>query len=154
MGSHLSGPGSYRHLIQTIAPGSRLGWFTCSPQLAERFERQGEVSTQSPCGFGQSVITQLITKQWGLGGYVRWLRGIRTNYTVRRDAMLDVFMDKFDITLASGSGYREGAVVYDARFKQLGGSSLTTAEKKPPKVMSFIPPTGGMFLWIEVRAPP
>lgn len=68
--------------------------------------------------------------------------------------MVDAFMDKFDITLASGNGYREGAVVYDVRFKQLGGSTLTMAEKKLPKVMSFIPPTGGMFLWLEVSATP
>ena len=38
---------------QTIAPGSRLGFFTCNPRFAERFERAGEVSTQAPCGFGQ-----------------------------------------------------------------------------------------------------
>jgi aromatic amino acid aminotransferase I / 2-aminoadipate transaminase len=30
-----------------------MGWFTCSPLFAERFERQGETTTQSPCGFGQ-----------------------------------------------------------------------------------------------------
>lgn len=38
---------------KTIAPGSRLGWFTCNPVFAERFERQAETSTQNPCGFGQ-----------------------------------------------------------------------------------------------------
>lgn len=100
------------------------------------------------------MVTQLLTEQWGLGGYVRWLRGIRTNYTIRRDTLLDAVMDKFDITLASGSGYREGAVVYDVRFKQSVGPALTAAEKKLPKVMSFVPPTGGMFLWIEVRPGP
>ena len=38
---------------QTIAPGSRLGFFTCNPRFAERLERAGETSTQAPCGFGQ-----------------------------------------------------------------------------------------------------
>lgn len=38
---------------KTIAPGSRLGWFTCNEIFAERFERHGETSTQAPCGFGQ-----------------------------------------------------------------------------------------------------
>lgn len=38
---------------KTIAPGSRLGWFTCNEVFAERLERQGETSTQAPCGFGQ-----------------------------------------------------------------------------------------------------
>jgi aromatic amino acid aminotransferase I / 2-aminoadipate transaminase len=79
------------------------------------------------------------------------LRGIRTNYTLRRDALLDAFMDKFDISLASGSGYREGAVVYEARFKQPGRRVPMTTEKSPFKVLSFIAPTSGMFLWLEVR---
>ena len=38
---------------KTIAPGCRLGWFTCNPVFAERLERQGETTTQAPCGFGQ-----------------------------------------------------------------------------------------------------
>lgn len=38
---------------KTVAPGVRLGWFTCNPMFAERFERIGEVSSQSPCGVGQ-----------------------------------------------------------------------------------------------------
>ncbi|KAG6919406.1 hypothetical protein DXG01_006289 [Tephrocybe rancida] len=39
--------------VQTVAPGSRLGWFTCNPIFAERLERQSETTTQAPCGFGQ-----------------------------------------------------------------------------------------------------
>ena len=41
---------------KTIAPGSRLGWFTCNEVFAERLERQGETSTQAPCGFGQVCL--------------------------------------------------------------------------------------------------
>lgn len=26
---------------KTVAPGARLGWFTCNPMFAERLERQG-----------------------------------------------------------------------------------------------------------------
>lgn len=43
---------------KTVAPGVRLGWFTCNPMFAERFERIGEVSSQSPCGVGQVSRTQ------------------------------------------------------------------------------------------------
>jgi hypothetical protein len=39
--------------FQTIAPGSRLGWFTCNPVFAERLERQGETTTAAACGFSQ-----------------------------------------------------------------------------------------------------
>ncbi|KAG8941538.1 hypothetical protein FRC03_004355, partial [Tulasnella sp. 419] len=59
---------------KTIAPGSRLGFFTCNPLFAERLERAGEVSTQAPCGFGQSMITKLIADHWGFHNYIRWLQ--------------------------------------------------------------------------------
>jgi len=38
---------------QIIAPGSRLGWFTCSALFAERLEREGETALPTPCGFSQ-----------------------------------------------------------------------------------------------------
>jgi aromatic amino acid aminotransferase I len=41
------------NLVQTVAPGSRLGWFTCNPMFAERLERFAEISTEGPSGFSQ-----------------------------------------------------------------------------------------------------
>jgi hypothetical protein len=49
-------PSGWTSIWQTIAPGSRLGWFTCNPLFAERLERQGETSFQAPCGFGQVFV--------------------------------------------------------------------------------------------------
>lgn len=134
---------------KTIAPGSRLGWFTCSPQLAERFERQGETSTQAPCGFGQALITQLLTKEWGLGAYTRWLRGVRTQYTIRRNALVDAFLEQFDVSTAPGTGIRGGAMVYECRLKQTGWRS--SYKEKIRTVMSFVPASSGMFIWIKVH---
>jgi len=59
---------------KTIAPGSRLGWCTCQPLFADRFERQAEISSQAPCGFGQSMLTSLLLN-WRSDGYIRWLEG-------------------------------------------------------------------------------
>ena len=42
--------------------------------FAERLERQGETSTQSPCGLGQALVTKLLST-WKYEGYIRWLRG-------------------------------------------------------------------------------
>lgn len=33
-----------------------MGWFTCHPVFAEKFQRQSETSTQQPCGFGQVFL--------------------------------------------------------------------------------------------------
>ena len=41
------------NLLQTMAPGCRLGWFTCNPMFAERIERAAETSTHAPSGFSQ-----------------------------------------------------------------------------------------------------
>lgn len=68
-----------RVLVQTIAPGSRLGFFTCNPRFAERLERIGETSTQSPCGFGQVRSTAAHTCWRGSRCGTR--RGPRTRLT-------------------------------------------------------------------------
>ncbi|KAJ7682833.1 pyridoxal phosphate-dependent transferase, partial [Mycena polygramma] len=61
----------------TIAPGCRLGWYTCNPMFVERLERASETSTQAPCGFGQSLVTATLL-EWGYEGYIRWLKGTVT----------------------------------------------------------------------------
>lgn len=139
---------SYWMIFQTVAPGSRLGWFTCNPMFAERFERQGETSTQAPCGFGQSMVTQLLVKTWGLSGYVRWLRGLRAQYSMRRDAFVDAMVDEFHITFGAGKGRLEGATVYQCNLKKAGVLGSFSEKAKP--VISFVPPTSGMFVWVGI----
>lgn len=72
---------------KTIAPGSRLGWFVCNPLFKERLLRATEATTQAPCGLGQAMVTKLLTT-WKYEGYVRWLRGIKATYAMRRDWMV------------------------------------------------------------------
>ncbi|PVF95527.1 PLP-dependent transferase [Serendipita vermifera] len=134
---------------KTIAPGCRMGWFTCNPVFAERFERAGETSTQAPSGFVQSLVTQLLAKEWGLEGYVRWLKGIKAQYTIRRDLFIDSIMRELDVTLTKGEGFLEGAIVYEGWFKGEKGKVNEKTGKKP--VVSFVPPTSGMFVWMRVN---
>ncbi|KAI5118981.1 hypothetical protein M0805_001120 [Coniferiporia weirii] len=135
---------------KTIAPGSRLGWFTCNERFAERLERQGETTTQAPCGFGQSIITQLLTKQWGYTGYVRWLRGLRTEYTLRRD----FFIDELSVQFTTQRSYvAQGAwagctalVAYPKRSRSKADEKRASSDKP---LFSLVPPTAGMFLWLK-----
>jgi aromatic amino acid aminotransferase I len=124
-----------------------MGWFTCNPLFAERFERAGETSTQAPSGFAQSMITQLVVKTWGMEGYVRWLKGIKAQYTARRDALIDAMMNELDISLTKGTGILEGATVFEGSIKESGRSAIM--EKKRRIVVSFVPPTSGMFVWVS-----
>ncbi|KAF8897502.1 pyridoxal phosphate-dependent transferase [Infundibulicybe gibba] len=137
---------------KTIAPGCRLGWFTCNPLFAERLERQGETSSQAPCGFGQSVVISLLSA-WKYDGYIRWLKGLRTQYRGRRDFFIGLLADEFHLeTALETSGIWEGATVYTAYNKAKGGNTQAALEKSSssPPMFSFVPPTSGMFVWLWV----
>lgn len=137
---------------KTIAPGSRLGWFTCSPLFAERLERQGETTTQAPCGLGQSLITQLLTT-WGYDNYVRWLHGLTVEYTHRRDFFLDALVSEFHIKKSIAvQGVWKGMEVYEA-YSHPKPSDNCMIEKASvgTKMFSFVPPTSGMFVWIKMH---
>jgi aromatic amino acid aminotransferase I len=133
------------------------------------------------------MITQLLTKQWGYNGYVRWLcgtftsieflpliehytLGLRTEYTQRRDFFVDCISEQFRLTpvlIASENGPKiwSGKTAYIARPKyehlkainrqgRIGGGrtrSKSLDEKMDPEktILSFVPPTSGMFIWVN-----
>lgn len=74
---------------KVVVPGSRMGWVTASEQIIERYIRLGECATQGPSGFSQAVMYKLLDETWGHEGYLRWLMHLRSEYTRRRDALLD-----------------------------------------------------------------
>ncbi|CAL1700165.1 unnamed protein product [Somion occarium] len=136
---------------KTIAPGSRLGFFTCNPRFAERLERHGETTTQAPCGFGQSLITQLL-KSWGYEGYTRWLHGLAVQYTGRRDYIIDCFAEEFHLRSSIGTtGIWNGLEVYDLYAKPKRNASGLEKFDFGPKLISFVPPTSGMFIWLKIN---
>ncbi|KDR83779.1 hypothetical protein GALMADRAFT_110657 [Galerina marginata CBS 339.88] len=131
---------------KTIAPGSRLGWFTCNPVFAERLERQSETSTQGPCGFGQTLITELMIN-WQFKGYLRWLKGLAFQYKQRRDFFIDCLVEKFHMELAPASeSLFDGSTVYVAY------STRYHSEKAARRILfSFVPPSSGMFIWLRLH---
>ncbi|KAI1429954.1 aromatic amino acid aminotransferase-like protein [Xylaria sp. FL1777] len=74
---------------KVVIPGSRMGWVTGSEQIIERFIRLQESASQGPAGLSQVVIYKMLDETWGHEGYLRWLMHIRSEYTRRRDALLD-----------------------------------------------------------------
>nr|XP_031859235.1 uncharacterized protein CI109_005263 [Kwoniella shandongensis]KAA5526307.1 hypothetical protein CI109_005263 [Kwoniella shandongensis] len=124
---------------KTIAPGSRLGWFTCNSVFAERLLRGTEVQTQHPSGFSQAIIGQLL-HQWGINGYLEWVTNLKEQYRVRRDWMLDALATHFDLVPADQTDI-PGA---------LGVVAFAKNDRSKP-LLSFVPPRGGMFLWCNVH---
>ncbi|KIV89894.1 hypothetical protein PV10_07254 [Exophiala mesophila] len=72
-----------------IAPGSRCGWVTGSSQVIERFLRHSEVSAQTPSGFALVTLYNLLEVNWGHKGFLEWLMYIRSEYTRRRDVIVN-----------------------------------------------------------------
>ena len=133
---------------QTIAPGMRLGWFTCSPVFAERLERIGEISTQAPCGLGQALAVALLS-QWSFDGYVLWLRGLREQYKCRRDSFVDCLADEFDLIPTPPSALFGGWAAAPAGGDYVVLTAYRRGEKSRP-LLSFVPPSAGMFVWTEL----
>ncbi|KAF5364252.1 hypothetical protein D9756_000658 [Leucocoprinus leucothites] len=138
---------------KTIAPGCRLGWFTCNALFAERFERQGETSTQAPSGLSQGLVTALLLN-WKFEGYVRWLRGLGTQYRERRDLCIDLFAEFFKLKPRSPG---INGTPYDGYLKPRSLHSFDYWTEKfvdvpnESPVISFVPPTSGMFLWLQIN---
>jgi aromatic amino acid aminotransferase I len=93
------------------------------------------------------MVTELVVKTWGMEGYVRWLKGIKAQYTTRRNAFIDAMMHELDISLTKGDGILEGATVYQGSIKESKGTVML--EKKKKIRVSFVPPTAGMFVWVS-----
>lgn len=64
-----------RARAETICPGSRLGWITGNPQFLERMQRANESSSQAGSGFTQAFVAKLLVEEWGMTGWLRWLKG-------------------------------------------------------------------------------
>ncbi|KAH9055318.1 PLP-dependent transferase, partial [Lactarius vividus] len=133
---------------KTIAPGMRLGWFTCSPLFAERLERIGETSTQNPCGLSQALVVALLT-QWTFDGYIRWLRGLRTQYQHRRDFLVDCLAEEFEL-FPEPSITAPGGPASLCAYPRGSGSGGLLGEKARP-LLSFVPPSSGMFVWVKLH---
>ncbi|KAL7424021.1 hypothetical protein Q5752_001606 [Cryptotrichosporon argae] len=146
---------------KTSCPGSRVGWITSSPIFIERLTRIAEAGTQAPSGFATAMLSKLTT-EWGFDGYVRWLRGIKAVYRMRRDWMVDAFADQFHMETGEGNARvlevlsaGKGVTCY-AKPKN-GSSSAMWDEKRGlssgvgKPLVSFIPPTAGMFIFLGVH---
>lgn len=118
---------------KTLAPGARLGYFVVNPLFGERLLRATEVETQAPSGWSQAIVYALLRK-WGISGYIEWLSNLRDVYQTRRNWMCDAFAQNFEIRPAKSS-------------KIPGAEGLVAFSKSDQPVFSFVPPTGGMFIW-------
>ncbi|GAA5921778.1 hypothetical protein JCM3775_001816 [Rhodotorula graminis] len=131
---------------KTLAPGSRLGYFVANPIFIERLLRATEVESQTPSGWSMAIVSQLL-HTWGQDGYLQWLSNLRDSYELRRNIMCAALAKRF-VALpadkyASAVPGCEGVALYPR------GTDPATIKPDQAPVASFVPPAGGMFLWIK-----
>ncbi|KAL7409247.1 pyridoxal phosphate-dependent transferase [Mrakia frigida] len=155
---------------KTIAPGCRLGWTTSNALFTERLLRASETSTQQPSGPTQVLVINLIVKTWGMGGWLRWLRGLRGEYGRRRDWMISSLIKGLDVEVrpsqlaynvfSSTSAPAPRLIAYakptasslaDEQWNEKVSVYNSSSKGKGKKIVSFLPPTAGMFVWIDVH---
>ncbi|GAA5843364.1 hypothetical protein JCM11251_002460 [Rhodosporidiobolus azoricus] len=129
---------------KTIAPGNRLGFFVSNPLFSERLLRATEVETQTPSGWSQGIVYDLLNR-WGRDGYLSWLSNLRTQYQIRRDGMCAAISSVFTALPASSSATgipgAEGIAVYSPN------TDPSSVKEDQLPLFSLVAPTGGMFLW-------
>lgn len=128
---------------KTLAPGLRLGYFIANPLFTERLLRASEVETQDPAGLSQAFVYSLL-QSWGQDGFVRWMQNIRIQYQQRRDWMVHAFAAHFELVPAEACAeLLPGAQGFVGLLRR-----RDEAGTRVP-VFSFVPPTGGMFIWAK-----
>lgn len=113
-------------------------------------------------------MTATMLQQWGFDGYIRWLRGIKSTYRTRKVWMCDTFDDFFHLEFDNApNGVPTNAAVQNVLdlgrgvtcyAKQVKGSKDAQwdekrgiVSKRGPPLVSFIPPTAGMFVFLAVH---
>jgi len=105
-------------------------------------------------------MTATLLQTWSFDGYVRWLRGIKATYRMRKTWMCDAFEDVFHLEFDENiNGVKTNAAVRDifdgigrgvtCYAKQIEGSKEAVWDekrglksKRGPALVSFIPPSG------------
>ncbi|EGR49967.1 amino transferase [Trichoderma reesei QM6a] len=111
---------------KVIGPGARLGWITAPEQLIERYKHHTDVSTQSPAGLSQLAIFKLVDEHWGHEGYIKWLKHLRSEYTMRRDFLISACERHLPKQVVSWEPTEAGMITADALEGEIWLESIST----------------------------
>ncbi len=90
-----------------------------------------------------------LVTQWAFDGYIRWLRGLRTQYKHRRDFFLDCLAEEFELLPAPITASDGPEMLLCAYPRGSGSLDGKTRTSKWP-LLSFVPPSSGMFVWVKL----
>ncbi|OKL57085.1 hypothetical protein UA08_07574 [Talaromyces atroroseus] len=147
-------------LSKVLAPGCRTGWVTASQQIIDKFVRQNEISAQNPSGFSQVIVYKLLNHHWGHTGFARWLEGIQSEYTWRRDTLLRACDEFLPGDIARWSPSQAGMfqwieIDWKAHPLYKAGADHGTIQRAifASAVQQKVFLTQGSFFWCDSSAP-
>lgn len=76
------------------------------------------------------------------------MRGLREEYKLRRDFFVDCLAEEFDLIPTPPSAIPDGWASAAAGGDYMVLSAYRRGEKSRP-LLSFVPPSAGMFVWVE-----
>ncbi|KAF8309969.1 uncharacterized protein EI90DRAFT_3140099 [Cantharellus anzutake] len=115
--------------------------------------------TLQASGLSQALVGTLL-KEWGFDGYVRWLRGLRGRYRLRRDWTIDFLHERFNIKQVTEPASGKSSIFVAYKYKKLvvDEKHLHVVDHHDEKedhgggtnpLFEFVPATSGMFLWLK-----
>ncbi|WOO77834.1 L-tyrosine:2-oxoglutarate aminotransferase atrD [Vanrija pseudolonga] len=141
---------------KVFGPGIRTGWITASAGFQDRLQRVGETSTQVPNNVGQALLASYLSdKHWGVGGWLRWVFGVRLEYQRKRDYFLDKLAEYAPKDLVStvpalGGMFQwlEVAIEKHPRFERtvVDGVEKTNTQELTDELWNFILEQGNVLV--------
>jgi len=141
---------------KVLAPGCRVGWVVAQPAFIEKLTFATDGTTSNPSGFAEAVLSQVLLRQWGMGGFVRWIEGLKVNYQSRRDLLCEALAEGRDAVVCVQRHEMHTTYENDSsRSKKRKSHSISkdSVVEKHTKVRlyDFRVPPAGFYVWVAIN---
>ena len=147
---------SLQTFTKIFAPGCRVGWIVAQPRFIDKLIQTTDGTTQNPSGFAEAALSHIITREWGIKGFVRWIEGLQVNYKSRRDVMCEVLLEGRDLLvhqvpepdmIVDGPEMENSATGHhNHQWKYRTGDG-----NQKIRMYDFDIPSAGMYIWLKVN---
>ncbi|KAJ7890629.1 PLP-dependent transferase [Mycena olivaceomarginata] len=128
---------------KSIGPGGRLGYYTGQKLFLDKLAAHHRNEISFPSGISQALIGELLHR-YEAEGFTRWLRGLTAQYELRRNWAIDALNKALDIK--PKDSWSRTLTAYARPTGQMSEKFTKTTS-----LLSFVPPDGGMFLWLHIH---
>jgi aromatic amino acid aminotransferase I len=139
------------------------------PAFIEKLTFATDGTTSNPSGFAEAVLSQLLLREWGIDGFVRWIDGLRINYLGRRNLLCEALAEGQDLIVTAQPSlenqHSTNVELHDTYvlFPTIPGpkkrkhtSSDVDEEHRPGsksrvRMYEFRVPPAGFYVWVQIN---